>query len=50
MTYYSDFESVDYLDDYSARQTILRDFETISLMDSTETVPEDLLEAFEDVY
>jgi hypothetical protein len=50
MTYFSDFESVSYLDDYNARQSILKDVEGITLRDSTETVPEDLLEAFDDVY
>jgi hypothetical protein len=51
MTYFSDFETTEYMyDDYNARQSILKDVEGISLHDSTETVPEDLLEAFEDVY
>jgi hypothetical protein len=50
MTYFSDFETVSYLDDYNARQSILKDAESILLHDSTETVPEDLLEAFEELY
>lgn len=49
MTYFSDFETVDYLNDYSSRQNILRDAENLSLWDSEESVPEDLLEAFDDL-
>lgn len=44
MTYFSDFESVDYSNDYYARQSMLKNAEDVLLWDSIETVPEDLLE------
>jgi hypothetical protein len=47
MTYFSDFEQVDYLDDYNARQSILQDVENVYLKDTIETVPNDLLEEFD---
>jgi hypothetical protein len=51
MTYFSDFETTEYMyEDYNARQTILRDYEGITLRDGTESVPDDLLEEFDDLY
>jgi|LakMenEpi03Aug12_release.lakeMendotaPanAssembly.Ray.scaffolds.fasta_scaffold3330460_1 hypothetical protein len=47
MTYFSDFEHVDYLDDYNARQNILQDIENVYLKDTIETVPNDLLDEFD---
>lgn len=50
MTYFSDFDTTEYLyDDYNIRQHILRDAEDIYLVDSYETVPEDLLESLEEL-
>jgi hypothetical protein len=51
MTYFSDFETTEYMyEDYNVRQTILRSYEGITLWDSMESVPEDLLEEFDDLY
>lgn len=43
MTYFSDFDYVDYRDDYHARSQILRQAESIFLYNTQEEVPEDLL-------
>jgi hypothetical protein len=51
MTYFSDFETTEYMyDDYNARQTILKSCESVTLRDGTESVPDDLLEEFDDLY
>ena len=45
MTYFSDFDSTEYLfNDYNVRQSTLRSVEDIYLEDSIETVPEDLFD------
>lgn len=44
MTYFSDFDYVDYRDDYHARRQILQQAESIFLYNTQEEVPEDLLE------
>jgi hypothetical protein len=48
MTYFSDFETVDYYDNYSSRYQILKQHEDIVLRDFEEHIPEDLLEEFDD--
>lgn len=49
MTYFSDFETVDYYDNYSARYQILKNQEDVVLRDFEEYIPEDLLEEFDDL-
>lgn len=48
MTYFSDFDYVDYRDDYYSRSYILQQAESLSLYESTEDLPEDLLNQFDD--
>lgn len=48
MTYFSDFDYVDYRDDYNARSHILQEAESLPLYESTEEIPEDLLAEFDD--
>lgn len=51
MTYFSDFDYDDhYFDDETMRKRILRDAEDMYLEDSFESVPDDLIEALEEVY
>lgn len=48
MTYFSDFDYQDYLDDENIRKDILRNAEYLHLQHYQEYIPEDLLSTFDE--